>query len=51
MHVTKTERERETAVVRRHVEISLNELIKGAQMQLGEYEERVGRGVSPLQGA
>jgi superfamily II DNA or RNA helicase len=44
MEATKVERERETAVVRRHVEISLNELIKGAQVQLGEYEERVGRG-------
>lgn len=41
---TKAERERETAVVRRHVEISLNELIKGAQVQLGEYEERIGGG-------
>ena len=44
MGTTKAERERETAVVRRHVEISLNELIKGAQVQLGEYEERIGRG-------
>jgi hypothetical protein len=44
METTKAERERETAIVRRHVEISLNELINGAQVKLGEYEERVGRG-------
>jgi superfamily II DNA or RNA helicase len=44
LETTKADRERETAVVRRHVEISLNELIKGAQVQLGEYEERIGRG-------
>ena len=41
---TKTDRERETAIVRRHVEISLNELINRAQVQLGEYEERADRG-------
>jgi len=44
LDTTKRERERETEIVRRHVEISLNELIKVAQVQLGEYEERVGRG-------
>ncbi len=44
LDATKADRARETAVVRRHVEISLNELIKGAQVKLGEYEERIGRG-------
>ena len=44
LQAAKTDRERETAVVRRHVEISLNELINRAQVQLGEYEERVNRG-------
>ena len=44
LRTTKTDRERETAIVRRHVEISLNELINRAQVQLGEYEERADRG-------
>ncbi len=41
---TRAERERETTAVRQHVEISLNELINQAQVQLGHIDERVARG-------
>ncbi|WP_437495048.1 protein NO VEIN domain-containing protein [Sorangium sp. So ce1014] len=52
IEATRGERERETNRVRAHVEISLNELINRAQVQLGDYQERLadGDGVSGLQG-
>ncbi len=44
LDTSKQDRDKETAIVRRHVEISLNELINRAQVQLADYEERIGRG-------
>jgi superfamily II DNA or RNA helicase len=39
LDTSKQDRDRETAVVRRHVEISLNELIQRAQVKLAEFDE------------
>jgi SNF2-related domain/Domain of unknown function (DUF3883)/Helicase conserved C-terminal domain len=52
LEATRAERERETSLVRTHVEISLNELINRAQTQLGDYQERLagGDGAAGIQG-
>jgi hypothetical protein len=37
----RVEREKQTAIVRKHVELSLNALIDRAQLQLGDYQDRL----------
>ncbi len=44
LQVSQSDRERETKIIRNHVEISLNALINRAQVQLAEYDERISRG-------
>ncbi|MBI4706265.1 MAG: DUF3883 domain-containing protein [Deltaproteobacteria bacterium] len=44
LEATRVERERETTTVRDHVKISLDELIRRAQVQLGDYADRLASG-------